>query len=202
MDAPLTGGYPDGVDPARKMATYDDLLALPEGVRAEVVGGEIVIHPAPLPRHGFVHSAVDGAIGVPFQHRDGRGGPGGWWILLEVDVRLSASDIVRPDVSGWRRSRLAEPWDLRAIDVVPDWVCEILSPSNAQHDVITKRVLYARHGVAYYWIVDPALRTLLALKLVDGAWVELGAFDDTSVARIAPFEAIEIEVGALFPPAT
>jgi Uma2 family endonuclease len=141
-------------------------------------------------------------IGGPYDDDDGRGGPGGWWILLEVDVRFGLHDVVRPDLAGWRRERLPSPWDVRPIDVVPDWVCEVLSPSNAPHDRVRKRALYARHGVPYYWIVDPTGRTLEALRLdpATGAWIEVGAYDDQSTAGIAPFEAVALEVGRLFPP--
>jgi Uma2 family endonuclease len=140
------------------------------------------------------------SVGQPFQHQHGRGGPGGWWILPEVDVRLAPHDVVRPDLAGWRRERLPEPWGVRPIDVVPDWTCEVVSPSNARHDLVVKRALHARHGVAFYWIADPEARTLTALQLADGRWVELGVWDDTALVRVPPFEAVELDVGALFPP--
>jgi Uma2 family endonuclease len=76
----------------------------------------------------------------------------------------------------------------------------VLSPSTAGRDRVAKRNLYARAGVPYYWLIDPDARVLEALTLRDGAWLEVGAYDDTSVARIAPFEAIELEVGRLFLP--
>ncbi|MBI4956182.1 MAG: Uma2 family endonuclease [Myxococcales bacterium] len=186
--------------PAPKLATYEDLCALPEGVRAEVIAGVLDVQPSVLPRHARAAGALGRMIGGPFDGDDGRGGPGGWWILAEVDVRLSPQDIVRPDVVGWRRTRLPDPWDARPIDVAPDWVCEILSPSNQAQDRVRKRRLYARAGVAHYWIVDPAERTLEALALVDGVWHDAGSFDGTAVARVPPFDAVELEVGRLFPP--
>lgn len=188
------------VDPARKLATYDDLVALPEDAHAELLAGQVVVQPAPLPRHSRVARAMARFIGGPFDDDDGRGGPGGWWILLDVDVRFARHDVVRPDLAGWRRETLPEPWELRPIDVVPDWVCEVLSPSNAAHDRIRKRRLYAAHGVAHYWLVDPVERTLEALRLVDGIWVDAGSFDHTAVAKIPPFDAVELEVARLFPP--
>ena len=117
-----------------------------------------------------------------------------------MDVRLTLHDVVRPDISGWRRARLPDPWDARPIDIVPDWICEVVSPSNASHDRVTKRNLYAECGVAFYWIVDPLERTLEALRLESGRWCDAGAFDDLAVARIPPFEEVELEVGRLFPP--
>jgi len=187
---------------AGKRATYDGLLALPEGQHAEIIGGVIVHPPSPLPRHGRAQRVLGRILGGAFDDDDGRGGPGGWWILPEVDVRLGPHDIVRPDIAGWHRDRLPDPWDVRPIDVVPDWICEVLSPSNVADDRVRKRRLYAEHAVPYYWLLDPSARTLEALRLdaPTGAWVEVGSYDDASVARIAPFEAIEIEVGRFFPP--
>ena len=192
--------YTRRVDPARKLATYDDLLALPEGTRAEVIAGGVLSPPAPLPEHGRVQGALWRRVGGPFDDDDGRGGPGGWWILLEVDVRLGPNDVVRPDVCGWRRERLPSPWGVRPIDVVPDWICEVLSPSNEAHDRVTKRRLYAASGVAFYWLIDTHARTLEALRLVDGVWMDAGSFGDDDVARIPPFEAVALEIGRLLPP--
>jgi len=185
---------------APKLATYADLMALPEGERAEVIAGSVVTSPAPLPRHSHVLVSASRFIGGPFQDDDGRGGPGGWWIFVEVDVALSVHDIVRPDVAGWRKERLPRPGAVRPIDVVPDWVCEVLSPATAARDRVHKRNLYARSGVPYYWLIDPVARVLEALKLHEGGWIELGVHGDESVARIAPFDAIELEVGRLFLP--
>jgi Uma2 family endonuclease len=189
------------MDTAQRRATYEDLLLLPEGVRAEVIGGEVIFLPNPLPVHQFIASALSGFLAVPLQHRPGARERGEWWIIPDCDVRLEPHEIVQPDVAGWRRTRLPDPWHTRPIDVVPDWACEILSPSNARHDLVTKRGLYARFGVRHYWLIDPATRTLTALELRGELWVELGAWDDMATARIAPFDAIELEVGALFPPA-
>lgn len=187
-------------DPARRLATYDDLLRTPEDVRAEVVRGALVTLPSPLPRHSKVQRALGRFVGGPFDDDDGHGGPGGWWILLEVDVRFGAHDIVRPDLVGWRRERLPSPWDTRPIDVVPDWICEVTSPSNGRHDRLVKARLYAERGAPALWLVDPDLRVLEALALEKGRWVDAGRFGDGDVARIPPFDAIEIDVGRLFPP--
>ncbi|GAB4203314.1 MAG: hypothetical protein OHK0013_17380 [Sandaracinaceae bacterium] len=185
---------------ARKLASYEDLLALPEDVRAEVIRGSIEVAPAPLPRRSKVQGALRGFIGKPFDDDDGAGGPGGWWILLEVDVRLSRHDVVRPDLAGWRRERLPDPWDMRPIDVMPDWVCEVTSPSNARHDRVTKAKLYLAAGVPSLWLVDPDTRVLEALVREGERWLEAGRFSDGDVVRIPPFEAVELDVARIFPP--
>lgn len=185
---------------AGKLATYEDLLAIPDEERAEIIGGRIVALPPPLPRHGRAQRVVGSVIGKRFDDDDGQGGPGGWWILPEVDVQLSPHDVVRPDVAGWRRERLPNPWDMRPVDIVPDWICEILSRSNAAHDRVRKRELYARYSVSFYWLLDPMERTLEALRLDANTWQEIGSYGDGSIARIAPFDAIEIDVPRFFPP--
>src|SRR5947209_7536073 len=127
-------------EPARKMATYGDLSRIPEGVHAEVIAGEVFTFPSALPRHGRSAAGVIHLIAGPF---DFEPNPGGWWIIPEVDVELSPHDIVRPDVSGWRRERVAAFPEELPIRIVPDWICEVISPSNARHDRLTKADLYA-----------------------------------------------------------
>ncbi|MCY1060669.1 Uma2 family endonuclease [Nannocystis sp. SCPEA4] len=183
---------------ARKLATYDDLLAYPSEVKTEIFDGEIHTQPSPLPGHGRAQLALGRYVGGPF---DGdTQDPDGWWILQEIDVRFDGHNVVRPDVVGWRRARLPDPWGMRPIDVVPDWICEVLSPSTEKVDRVRKQHLYARHGVPYYWLVDPAERVLEAFVLDGAQWRIAGTYDDTALARIPPFDAIELPVGRLFPP--
>lgn len=185
---------------AQRLAGYGDLLALAEGTRAEVLDGQLVMSPSPLPRHARVQGSLARFVGGPFDFDGQSGGPGGWWILVEVDICLGPHDIVRPDLAGWRRERLLEPWDERPIRVVPDWICEVLSPSNQAQDRVHKRRLYARHGVQHFWLADPAARTLEAFELRDGAWSDAGCFEGTGPVRIPPFDAVEVPLDVVFAP--
>jgi len=98
------------VRPGRKLATYEDLLELPEGARAEISRGEIVTLPAPRPRHSKAQRALGHFVGGPFDDEDGAGGPGGWWIFVEVEIRFELHEVVRPDLSGWRDWPLRSPF--------------------------------------------------------------------------------------------
>ncbi len=181
------------------LATWDDVAWLPEDVWTEILAGRVYCSTGHRPREAHAIGAVGRFVGGPFDGDHGRGGPGGWWIFPGIDVQVSRHDVVRPDVSGWHRSRLSDA-DGEPFHVTPDWVCEILSPSTASRDRVFKRDLYARHGIGHYWLVDPLARTLEALELREGRWTEVGAFDDTAVARIPPFEAVEIPMNRLFLP--
>ncbi|MFZ5476416.1 MAG: Uma2 family endonuclease [Myxococcota bacterium] len=183
-------------DPARRLATWEDLLGLPEGGKVEILAGEIQAFPRPLPTHGRVQARLGRILG-PFD--DDEESPGGWWIVIEPDVWFGPHDIVNPDVVGWRRERMPELPSERPVRLAPDWICEVQSPSTASRDRTRKSDLYLRGGVPFYWLVDPDGRTLEAFAAREGAWVRLGGWTDGDVARIAPFDAIEITVGKLFP---
>ncbi len=185
-------------EPIRRPAGWEDILAAPEGMKAEVLGGELILHPRPRPRHGRAQSLLSGRIGIPYDL--GEGGPGGWWIVTEPDVVFGPHDVVSPDLAGWRRQRLPELPDDQPIALAPDWVCEVMSPSSTQRDRVLKADLYLRHGVPHYWLLDLAARSLEAYGAEAGRWVRLGAWLPGQRAAIPPFEQAELEVGNFFAP--
>jgi Uma2 family endonuclease len=180
---------------ARKTARYADLDALPEGSKAHLVDGAIFVPPRPSMPHQEAESALGEELRPPF-HR-GRGGPGGWVILIEPEIRLDASSI-SPDLGGWPRERMPEPPRAAHATIAPDWVCEILSPSTAAFDRGKKLDTYASWGVSHAWLVDPDAFTLEAYRLEDGRWVRIGAWSDRARVRVEPFDAIELTLDALW----
>jgi Uma2 family endonuclease len=180
--------------PARRLLTYDDLLRhdRPDRDVPELMDGELVYKASPRAAHAYTQRRAGAEL-----DRFGPGGPDGWWILVEPDVRFSLHTVLRPDLAGWRRDRLPT-LPSGVIDVVPDWVCEVLSRSNEAHDRGAKRAAYAEHGVAHLWLVAPEARTLEAFVLEKGRWVLLGTWTEGR-ATVAPFDG-DIDVGALFVP--
>jgi Uma2 family endonuclease len=183
-------------DPARKRASYDDVLNAPPTMVAELIGGELHLQPRPRARHARSASALGDLVGPPFNWGDG-GGPGGWIILDEPELHLAESVLV-PDLAGWRRTRMPELPDSAWFELAPDWICEVLSPSTAATDRAQKMPLYATHGVSHAWLIDPELRTLEVFALEAGRWVLLQVFRDDACIRAAPFDAVELPIARLW----
>lgn len=177
---------------------YDQLLALPENQVGEIIGGQLYVQQnRPTGPQIAAAEAINSIFGLPFQRE--KTGPGGWWILVEPEIHfIHDAEIAVPDLAGWRRERMPTiPRDHR-FEVVPDWVCEILSPSTAQKDRTLKLPLYARYGVAHAWLVDPQARTLEAFELRDGQWVLLGAIGEDAPVCFPPFAAITFSLADLW----
>jgi len=181
--------------PARRSATYEDLLQVPENLVAEILDGELYTQPRPAPKHALSASAIGGKLFDPFGV--GSGGPGGWWILDEPELHLK-DDVMVPDLAGWRRERMPELPETAWFELVPDWVCEVLSPSTAQKDRVLKMPKYARYGVAHFWLIDPELRTLEVYQLTDSRWTLMTTLKDDDAVKIAPFDAIEFSLADLW----
>lgn len=176
-------------DPARRRATYDDLLAVPENQIAELIHGTLVTQPRPASPHALVSSALGIDVGAPFHF--GRGGPGGWVILDEPELHLGA-DVLVPDLAGWRRDRMPEVPRTAAFTLAPDWICEVLSPATAARDRGEKLAIYARERVRFAWLVDPDPKTLEVFRLVEGKWLLEAVYSGDAVVRAIPFDAVEI----------
>ena len=182
-------------EPARKRATYDDLLRLPDNLVAEIIDGELVTSPRPAPAHARAASSLGGELYGPFDR--GKNGPGGWIILDEPELHLRGQVLV-PDLAGWRRERMPELPDAAAFELAPDWVCEVLSPSTAARDRADKVPIYLREGVSYVWLVDPLNQTLEAFRLDGTAYRLLGTWRGNAAVRVEPFTALELDLSALW----
>jgi Uma2 family endonuclease len=185
--------------PSMKPPTLEDLDALPPGIVGEIIEGVLYTMTKPRARHQRTGLEIGSGLLGPFDH--GRNGPGGWWIIAEPGIELpNNTKEISPDVAGWRRERMPElPVD-EPIRVVPDWVCEILSPTTRRHDLLVKLPYYARIGVAYHWLVDLEARVLIAHRLESADWRIIGTYSNETEARIAPFDAVPLDVADWWPP--
>jgi Uma2 family endonuclease len=179
----------------RKPASYADLEALPDSVIGELVAGTLYASPRPAGPHTLAASRLGIALGGPFDQ--GRGGPGGWFVLDEPELHLH-EDVLVPDLAGWRRERMPRTPRTAAFTLAPDWICEVLSPSTRVLDRAVKLPVYAREGVRHVWLVDPEARTLEVFRLEGEHYALLGTHAGPARVRAEPFDAVELELAFLW----
>nr|VFK41924.1 MAG: Putative restriction endonuclease [Candidatus Kentron sp. TC] len=155
-------------------ATYEDILCASPERTAQLIHGRLYTLPRPTMRHALAGSSLGAVIGHHYR-RMGHNGYGGWWILYEPEIHLG--DHV----------------------LVADWVCEILSPSNASLDRIVKMTLYAKFQVEHLWLLDPKLQTLEVFTRQKNKWLFCRAFQESDPVAAPPFDALRFDLGALWP---
>lgn len=183
------------VSPVRKRATYEDVLAAPANMVAEIIAGELRLSPRPAAPHAQVTTVLGEELGPPF--RRGRGGPGGWILLDEPELHLG-EDILVPDLAGWRRERMPAVADVPYFELAPDWIAEVLSPSTEKSDRAEKLGIYARAGVGHAWLINPRARTLEVMRRQGPHWLTIGVHKDDDRVRAEPFDAIELDLAVLW----
>lgn len=177
----------------RKPDTVADYLARPEHERLELIRGTLVEKVEATAEHALTQAATSRALGNPFQRKPGGKWPGGWWFFTELEVQFG-SEVLRPDVCGYRRERVPEPPKGRPFALAPDCVCEILSPSNPQRDRVEKLQTYFTARVPHYWIIDPVAGSLEVFRRLDLAYALVLTALRGQRVRAEPFDAVELRV--------
>jgi Uma2 family endonuclease len=183
------------VVPAKRKATYQDVVDAPENMVAEIIDGDLYLFNRPKAPHAHTASSLVGDLVPPFVR--GKDGPGGWLIMMEPELHLG-TDIVVPDIAGWRRDRLPAVPDDAYLTLAPDWIGEVLSRRTEGIDRTKKLLVYAAAGVQHAWLVSAPRRTLEILHLVDGRWSLIAAHIGDVRVRAEPFDAIELDLGAIW----
>ena len=164
--------------------TYADLEAIPQerpGDRHELIDGELIVTPSPIPVHQLISANIEYAL---MQHVRQLGL--GMLLHAPVDIRFTPGNVLIPDIIFIARERL-NIIGPTTIDAAPDLVVEILSPRTRRRDLATKRDLYARFGVQEYWIVDPEARTVTVLALIGDRYQPVPVADDGAIrSRVLP----------------
>ena len=153
------------VTTARRRATYDDLIAVPDNLVAEIIDGELVTSPRPASPHALAATRIGTALGGPFDRPPGGGLPGGWWLLFEPELRLG-EDVIVPDFAGWRRDRMPVLPNVVGFTQPPDWVCEVVSPSTGYRLEDNRWVVAGTHAASEHVRAEP----FDAVELDIGRW--------------------------------
>src|SRR5437867_4332426 len=181
--------------PAKRGASYEDVLAAPPHKVAEIINDELVLSPRPAGPHSAAATALGEELGPPFKR--GRGGPGGWIILYEPELHLGR-DVLVPDLAGLHRDRLPALPEEAYFSVSPDWVCEVVSPSTAAIDRVKKLTIYARERLRHAWMINPIARTLEVLRLENGRWTIAATWSGMETVTAEPFDAIQLDLSLLW----
>ena len=180
--------------PAKKLATYFDLEAVPPHLVAEIINGSLETHSCSIQHSHALTQLIYHLIG-PFER--GRDGPGGWNFLPKTELHIGG-DLLVPDLAGWRRERLPSLPDAAFMELAPDWVGEIVSPATTRLNRGAKRTIYAEIGVAFLWVIDPQERVLEAFLLTRGNWRLESVAVASEFVKLPPFDAATFSLDILF----
>jgi len=179
--------------PAQGEWTYEDYLALPDdGNRYEIIEGVLYMVNAPNSRHQTVVLGI-GAEMRHFvkQHKLGR------ILVAPFEVHLSArTRPVQPDVLFIRAERWSDE-QIAYFEGAPDLVVEVISPSSARMDRVTKFTAYEAAGVPEYWIVNPHAQTVEVFTLSNGEYALLGEYTNDETVESAVLEGINFVASTL-----
>ena len=150
--------------------TYADYLLTPDDVRCELIEGELILAPAPVPRHQRIGMRFSNRMG-PFIEANGLGE----LLAAPTDVYLSDTNVLQPDLLFVSNARIQIIGETN-IQGAPDLVIEIASPSTEDRDRGSKLELYARFRVQEYWMAHPANETVEPLHLENGSFVSGGLY--------------------------
>ena len=181
---------------AVRLATLEDLEALDDPDRVEIIDGALVQKAMPSVAHSRSQTQIILKLG-DFNRRHGRQ-PGGWWLLTEIHVEYQDRQIHCHDIAGWRRDRVPEMPSGWPVKIRPDWVCEIVSPTHEKRDMVDKpKVLHAAE-VPHLWLLNPEEKMLLVQRWSPAGYTTILAASSGQTVRAEPFELIELRVSVLF----
>lgn len=180
--------------PPKEIYTYADYALLPEGAPYQLIGGKLVMTPAPTTFHQVVSMRLENAM-VNFvrQHHLGL------VLYAPVDVYLEETETYQPDIIFMARERLAIV-ERNRINGAPDLVVEILSPSTAYYDLKKKARTYAAHGVREYWIVDPEEKNIEVYTGREGQFILRQHVDQVGEVSSTVLQGFAVEAAEIFAP--
>lgn len=185
--------------PFLQKATLADFLAIPENNRFhELIAGHLIQKASPSGKHGGIQFRISAFLGRYYDRKPGGKHPGGWWFAPETEIEFSTGDILRPDLSGWKRENLPTLPAKIPVYTQPDWVCEILSPSNASTDLVKKKQIYEEASIPHYWIIDPEEENITIHRLTSKGYKRVLQAKRGEAIYPEPFLAVEVNTGTFF----
>jgi len=171
--------------------TIDDIYALPEGRRAELMDGQIYMMAPPNRIHQKILTYL---LNIIANHITANKGwcevyPAPFAVFLDKDDM----NYFEPDISViCDKNKL----DDKGCNGAPDWIIEITSPSNSLYDYIAKLSKYQKAGVREYWIVNPS-RRIITVNSFENPDFAPGTYNFTDKVKVNIYNDFEIDFGKL-----
>ncbi|NTS39719.1 Uma2 family endonuclease [Flavisolibacter sp. BT320] len=140
--------------------------SLPEGTLAEVINNQLIMSPAPTPKHQLLVKKISFEL-----EKHVKANILGEVLFAPVDVQLNDTNIFQPDIVFIQKSRMGIIQD--KIKGVPDLVVEVLSPGSEKLDTKNKKEAYEKSGVREYWIVNPETKEVTGYQLKENKYMEI-----------------------------
>ena len=178
--------------PQKEIYTYEDYALLPEGAPYQLIGGKLVMTPAPTTYHQTISTRLLEKF-LFFM----AGKNLGMIYHAPIDVYLGEKETYQPDIIFIAKDRLhiIEPAKVKG---APDLVIEILSPSTAYYDLKEKFKVYARQGVKEYWIVDPNDQSIEIYQEEEGKFKQIHRIEKEGKVKSKVLPGFEVEISDVF----
>ncbi|HHT9109326.1 MAG TPA: Uma2 family endonuclease [Candidatus Wunengus sp. YC64] len=176
----------------KRRYTYKDYLNMSDDKRYELIGGCLMMAPAPIPYHQWISKNIEYEI-----ERFVREKKLGKVFDAPCDVYLDEENVVQPDILfvSEERTHIIGKTHIQA---APDLAVEILSESTAYTDLMKKKRLYARFGVKEYGIVDPDGKTIELHCLKEGVFVLFKSFPENDELESPLLPGLKIKLSPVF----
>ncbi len=176
----------------KKRYTYEDYLRTPDDKRYELIEGELIMVPSPVPEHQRISGRLEFELRKIVAEHD----------LGEVfdapcDVYFDDEDVVQPDILFISKERLNIIGE-KNIEGAPDLVIEIISESSAYRDLVQKKRLYARFGVKEYWVVIPEEEAIEIYALKDNTYTLHKSYGKDEILNPPHLKDLKIELKKIF----
>ncbi|WP_406677824.1 Uma2 family endonuclease [Moorella sp. ACPs] len=180
--------------PVKNSYTYEDYARLPEGTPFQLIGGKLIMTPAPGTYHQIILMRLIEKLLFFLAGKDL-----GILFTAPVDVFLEEKETYQPDIIFIAKDRM-HIIETTKIKGAPDLVIEILSPSTGYYDLKKKARVYARCGVKEYWIVDPEDKSIEVFQQKEGNFVLVHHVEETGQAKSILLKGFAVEVKEIFAP--
>ncbi|PKB70899.1 MAG: hypothetical protein BZY87_08385 [SAR202 cluster bacterium Io17-Chloro-G6] len=172
--------------------TVRDYMSMRGDKRYQLLAGEMILAPSPADNHQRIVANLFRLLDLFVSS-----GRLGRVRLAPLDVVLSENDVVQPDVMFVSNAR-SEIITAANVQGAPDLVVEVISPGTAEFDRGYKRILYARHGVREYWLVDPETESVEVMVLGADGFQSHGHYGNHGELSTPLMDALSLDLNELF----